>query len=105
MPYTQVQWTTNSLEEAKAISKSLIEKKLVACANIFPIESLYQWEGSLQEDKEFKVLFKTLDEHFSPILDYILEHASYDVPEVSKVPILEANPAYANWVEECVKNE
>jgi len=37
-------------DEAKNIAKELIKKKLVACANMFPIESIYEWKEELRED-------------------------------------------------------
>ena len=41
-----------SEEEAGRIGRTLIEERLVACANLIPISSLYRWEGELQDDRE-----------------------------------------------------
>lgn len=101
MAYIQIQWTSENIEEAKKISRDLVKKKWVACANIVPdVLSIYIWGGKIQEDREVKVFFKSRDEFFAKVRDYIIEHASYDVPEISKVAITDANPDYINWLYE-----
>ncbi|NGX40124.1 MAG: Divalent-cation tolerance protein CutA [Chlamydiae bacterium] len=103
MVYVQIQWTTESLQEAKTIARALLEKRLIACANILPeVQSLYLWKGKIEESTEVKVFFKTTDSLFLKVRDYILEHASYDVPEISKIEITGANPAYTTWLQESV---
>lgn len=101
MAYIQIQWTSDSLEEARDIAKALVKKKWVACANILPhVDSFYLWDDKLQEDKEVKVFFKTKDPYFARVRDYIIEHAHYDVPEISKILIADANPDYIAWMSE-----
>ncbi len=106
MVYIQIQWTTDSIDEAKKIAKELVKKKWVACANILPyVDSYYLWDGKMQENREVKVFFKTKDENFPRVRDYIIDHASYEIPEVSKVPITDANPDYINWLYENLAEE
>lgn len=99
--YIHIYWTCANLEEAKRISKELLEKKWIACANIIPeICSLYSWKGKIQEDREVKVIFKTCYPFFERVRDYIIEHGSYDIPEISAFSTLGVNPAYTAWLEE-----
>ena len=99
MAYIQIQWTSGKIDEAKKISKELVKRKWVACANILPhVDSFYLWEGKVQEDKEVKVFFKTKEEYFPRVRDYIIEHASYEIPEVSQILITDANPDYVRWL-------
>ena len=56
--------TTRNVGEAKKIANHLLSKKLIACANMFPIESMYSFEGDLQEDIEFVILIKTKKENY-----------------------------------------
>jgi periplasmic divalent cation tolerance protein len=96
-------WTCATLEEARRICRELVEKKLVACANIIPhVESIYIWEDKVESGSESKVFLKTLDFHFELVRDYIKEHCSYAVPEISKIPIDSGNPDYFRWVEDTV---
>ena len=94
-------WTCRSREEAKKIIFGLLDRHLVACASIFPeVESIYRWEGKIEEGKEVKVILKTQSKHFDPICKYILENGSYEVPEILQVDIPKGNPRYFAWVKE-----
>jgi periplasmic divalent cation tolerance protein len=44
--------TVGSLQEARQIAKTLVERKLVACAQISEIESFYAWKGEVQNDQD-----------------------------------------------------
>ncbi|MGB9613556.1 MAG: divalent-cation tolerance protein CutA, partial [Candidatus Margulisiibacteriota bacterium] len=52
MKFSVVYITASSSKEAQKIAEILIEEKLVACANIFPIKSIYRWKGKLCREKE-----------------------------------------------------
>ena len=55
--------TTDNRDTAETIAKILIEKKLSACIQIIPgIISLYPWQGSLENSKEFYLQIKTKPE-------------------------------------------
>ena len=94
--------TCKDKEEAKKISRHLLEKRLVACTNVHPIESMYWWEGKIQEDNEFVVIAKTKDENYSKIKEEVEKIHSYDVPCILKIDA-EANEEYAKWVDEEVR--
>lgn len=94
-------WTCENLAEAKKIAKGLVEKRLIACASIFPsVESIYFWEGKIEESKEAKAILKTKNEFFDDVRNYILKHGSYETPEISAVKIEMANPDYLKWLDE-----
>ncbi len=92
-------WTCGNREEAKKIIHLLLEKRLIACASIVPeVESIYRWEGKIEEAKEVKVILKTQAKWFEPICALILKHGSYEVPEISQVDVAAGNPRYLSWV-------
>lgn len=96
----QIQWTSPNMTEAKEIAMALVEKKWIACANIIPeVLSIYHWQGLLQEEREVKVFFKTRDDCFGKVKDFIIKNGSYSVPEVSKMTITETNPKYLKWLD------
>ena len=52
--------TTKDKDEARTIGNVLLEKRLVACVNIFDgLESMYWWDGAIQRDQEVLLLAKT----------------------------------------------
>lgn len=96
-------WTCATLEEARRICRELVEKRWIACANLIPhVESIYLWDGKIENSNEVKVLLKTLDSHFESVRDYIKQHCTYEVPEISKIAFDGGNPDYFRWVENTV---
>ena len=94
-------WTCRNKAEAKKIIHALIDKQLIACASLFPeIESIYRWEGKIEESMEIKVILKTQSKHFETIRNYIEANCSYEVPEILEVDIIRGNPRYLSWVVE-----
>jgi len=91
--------TCKDNEEAEKISKHLLEKRLIACSNMFPIKSMYWWEDKIQNDKEVVVLAKTKDGNYEQIKDEVKKIHSYDVPCILKIDA-EANESYDKWVQE-----
>ncbi len=83
---------------AKEISTTLLEKKLIACATMMEGESLYHWEGKLQNDTEVVAFLKTKKENWEKVKLAIEGSHPYDVPCIVRLEV-EANSAYKNWVE------
>ena len=90
--------TCKEKSEARKISEHLLKKRLIACANIFPIESMYWWEDKINEEKEFVVIAKTLEEKFDEMKGEIKKVHSYEVPCILKIEV-EANEEFLEWVE------
>ncbi|TLZ70614.1 MAG: divalent-cation tolerance protein CutA, partial [Methanobacteriota archaeon] len=51
--------TAPDLETARSIARTVVERRLAACANLWPIESMYRWKGRLEEANEVVIVFKT----------------------------------------------
>ncbi|RJO60060.1 divalent-cation tolerance protein CutA [candidate division WS5 bacterium] len=90
--------TYPSKKEAEKAAGHLLKKKLVACANIFPIQSLYHWKGSLASEEEFVLLGKTKEQNYKNIKEEVSKIHSYEVPCIIKIPI-EVNKEYGKWME------
>ncbi len=91
--------TCKDNEEAKKISRHLLEKKLIACTNIHPIESMYWWKGKIQEDNEVVIIAKTKDSCYDKVKAEVKKVHSYDVPCILKI-MAEANKEYNKWINE-----
>lgn len=85
-------------EEAQLISKTIVEKKLAACAQISEIESFYHWNGSVQNEKEYRILFKTDAKNYSAIENLIKEMHSYELPAIHGMVIDEISEPYQQWI-------
>ncbi len=86
-------------EEAEKLVRGLLDRRLIACANVLPgVKSFYWWEGSQECASESVIMLKTTTEKASLVIEAIRELHSYDVPEVLELPIEGGNPDYLNWV-------
>lgn len=89
--------TCEDMKEAKKISRHLIEKKLVACANIFPINSIYPWKNEIKEENEVVVLLKT-NSNYEKIESEIKKLHSYKVPAIYSWTVDKINQDYSDWI-------
>ena len=90
-------------KEAKEIGLALIKKRLAACCNIFPIESIYRWQKKIVEDSEVVLVVKTLNKNFKEIEKEVKKLHSYTVPCILEIPISQASKDFLNWLKREVK--
>jgi periplasmic divalent cation tolerance protein len=96
--------TASSRRESRKIARRLIEEKLAACVNISqPIQSVYRWEGKIQQSKEFLMFIKTNRDLFPQIKTEIGLIHSYHTPEIICLPIIDGSPNYLQWVSDSVR--
>ncbi|MEX0722992.1 MAG: divalent-cation tolerance protein CutA [Gracilimonas sp.] len=98
--------TTSDKKEAQQIGRALVEENLAACVNIIDgMQSIYKWDGEIQEDDECVLLIKTHYSRVRRITRLIKEMHSYDVPSVISITITEdeGNEEYLNWIEKMSK--
>lgn len=86
-------------EEAKKISHALMDNQLVACTNIVPISSIYNWKGKAIEDCEVVVLIKTIRNKLKRIEELVKELHSYEVPCILHFNA-DANEEYVDWIKD-----
>jgi periplasmic divalent cation tolerance protein len=96
------QITTVIGEQAQAnnLASTLVTERLAACAQILgPIQSVFRWEGSVEQAIEWMVIAKTSDTRAPELMARIRALHPYAVPEILFVPITDGHPEYLQWVE------
>lgn len=93
-----VQTAVETVEQADALARALVEGRLAACVQVLPIRSTYRWEGALQQTNECLLLIKTTAARGPATMDAIRDRHPYTLPEILASPITDASPAYARWV-------
>lgn len=94
--------TCKNEKEAKRVSGHLLSKRLIACANIFPIKSVYRWKGKICRCNETAMIVKTKDSRYNQIKKEVEKIHSYDIPCVIKIRA-DANKKYNDWINREVK--
>lgn len=95
--------TTPNVESARKIARELVASKLCACVNIIPnIQSIYEWEGKINEDLEYLLMIKTTTDKIDALSTWVRENHPYSVAEVISVKIENGNPPYLDWIKKTV---
>lgn len=105
MSIIAIMTTTDSLDEARSIAAALVQRKLAACVQISSIQSYYPWQGSVQNDDEFRVLVKTTDARYADVEAAILELHSYDLPAIVAFDFTQGYEPYSEWVADSVSGD
>ena len=99
--YIIVQTHTNKKQIYENISKSLVEKKMAACVNIYPaVLSIYRYNSEVVEDNEYLIHIKTTADKFNEIRKIIERLHNYETPEIISLEILEGNEKYLKWIQD-----
>ncbi|HSP45980.1 MAG TPA: divalent-cation tolerance protein CutA [Chthoniobacterales bacterium] len=97
--------TFPDVETARRIARDLVAENFAACANVIPkVESIYRWQGKIEQGDEALVLFKTTAARFAAFQEKLKSLHPYDVPEIMSTPIADGWPAYLQWVRENVSS-
>lgn len=100
MAHIMVIITTANEEEASMISRALVDERLIACANRFPVNSIYTWQGKVEDEGEIMLLCKTREKNLDAIISRVKDLHSYEVPEIIAIPIIGGSEDYLDWVDE-----
>lgn len=97
--------TVGSSAEADRLVRVLIEERLAACVNrINPVQSIYRWQGKVEQSEEELLIIKTKRDLFASLERKVQELHSYSVPEIIALPILEGSEGYLKWLEEQLRS-
>ena len=87
-------------DEARKIAQSLLEERLVACANIMaPHLSMYWWNDKIETGREVAVILKTRAELFERVKKAITSLHSYECPCIIALPVEKGHEPFLQWIE------
>ena len=93
--------TFPDVETARRIARELVTENFAACANIVPVvESIYRWQGKIEQSGETLVLFKITTACSAAFQEKLKSLHPYDVPEIICLRVAEGSPEYLRWVAE-----
>ena len=96
--------TAGSKDEARKIGQELVISRLAACVNIMDnMNSVYMWEGQVQDDTEVVMIAKTTADQMPALVEKVKSLHSYECPCIVSIPVSGGNQAFLEWIEKEVK--
>ncbi|MET9180572.1 divalent-cation tolerance protein CutA [Kitasatospora aureofaciens] len=96
--FVVVTTTHESEEQARDLAAAVVRERLAACAQVYPVRSVYWWEGEVQDAEEWRIDLKTRAELADRLAGFVAARHPYDTPEVIAVPVVSGSPGYLRWV-------
>lgn len=86
-------------ESARKFAAAVVDIRLAACVTVLPpVESIFRWEGNIQEGREVMAIVKTTKEKVAALETVLKEGHKYELPEFIMLDA-HASKEYAAWVE------
>ena len=95
----QLVTTTVATEpEARRLAQAVLQARLAACVQVEPITAYFRWQGALQEDRELRLVCKTVPRALHPLLALLRAQHPYALPQLV-TQALQGSAEYADWVD------
>jgi periplasmic divalent cation tolerance protein len=95
--------TCGNDEDANALARLLVERRLAACVNaVGNVVSTYRWQGRVQRDQETLLIIKTTRARLTALEQTIRVESKYELPELIALPIEAGSAPYLHWLRESV---
>ena len=95
----QIYMTTESEDVAIHIATTLVNERLIACANLSSgTRSIYRWDDVIRLDREVTVFMKTVKSRAEAAVARAKELHTYDVPCIVTLDVTGGHAEYLKWV-------
>jgi periplasmic divalent cation tolerance protein len=82
---------------AKRVAEALVTARLAACANLWPMTSVYEWQGKLETSPEVAAFIKTRRALVDEAIAAVRPLHPYTLPCFLILPIEGGNEDYLAW--------
>ncbi|WCL52827.1 divalent-cation tolerance protein CutA [Gimibacter soli] len=97
----QIYMTTDSEDVAIHIATTLVNERLIACANLTSgTRSIYRWDGAIRLDREITIIMKTVKSSAEAAVARANELHTYEVPCIVTLDVTGGHAEYLKWVRE-----
>ena len=104
MDYNYLYLTCGNIGEAKIITKTLLEKHLIACAKFIDVNSSYWWDDEIVDDNEVLVIMESVSSLFDEIESVVAELHSFDTFVLESVPVNKVSKGAKQWLTKELKS-
>ena len=91
--------TVAERDDAARLARALVERGLAARAQVEAIESVYAWQGKVEQGAEFRILFKVASVAYEAAEQAIRELHPYELPAIHAIAVERAWQPYRDWVD------
>ena len=96
--FAMVLTTCGNKADAEMIAGRLVENRLAACVQMFPIASVYRWEGTVERAEEWMLFCKIRSADYANVEAALRAVHPYTTPEIIAFPIDAGAAEYLNWI-------
>ena len=100
LSYCQLWLTCKDHAEAAVITKSLLDKHLVACVRQMPVVSDYRWQGKIEHEGEVLLVMASRDDLFDEAEQEVAKLHSYGTFVLEALPIKNISKKAKAWLKQ-----
>ncbi len=93
-----VETSVGSEQAARAMARQLIDTHMAACVHLSRMQSIYRWDGAVQDEPEWLLSCKTSHGRAEALAAAIAGMHPYDLPEIRIIAVAAVTQDYASWV-------
>jgi uncharacterized protein involved in tolerance to divalent cations len=97
--------TCRDTEEARSIGLSAVDSKLAVSADFWAINSVYPWQGVIQDVEQYMLMLTTRADTSDALIKFVETIHSYTTPMIAKLGVATMNPTYEFWVGNTLERE
>ncbi len=88
--------------EAQTIADELLEKRLIACARQWTVNSSYWWNEKINHDNEVLMMMETVENKFEAIDEVVKRLHSYDQYVLTASPVVQMTDGVKRWLKDTI---
>ena len=97
--HAMLYFTAKDLTDATRIARHLLDRRLIACANVLPVRSLYRWKGKVVDEMEAVAICKTRRALVRTAIAAAKKVHTYEVPCIVSYEMASGLAAYTKWID------
>ena len=90
--------TFKSMEEAEALARELVTRKVAGIVSVAPIKSFYPADGTVSERDEALLKVTTIDSKVQEVEDIVRERSEGKIPRVISFSLFRIAREYKDWL-------
>jgi periplasmic divalent cation tolerance protein len=91
--------TCTNKDEARSIGLACINEHLAVCADFWPIESVYPWDGVIENVEQYTLMLTTKSSLSEKLTLFIAGLHSYSTPMIATSEVANMSPSYKFWMD------